>query len=110
MVNVASDDFEHMEWSLGAPFDVGGSVRISSLPNQTSYLRVDIGKLRSDAIDPTLDCVQSSSSPGCLFKLLQAQQSMTGFTIEGWVKSTVSTPSAIFSTSMASAFGNIATL
>ncbi len=109
MVNVASDDFEHVEWSLGVPFDVGGSVKISS-SNGIGYLKVDIGKLWADANSPTLDCEQASSSPGCLIKLLQAAPSMTALTIEGWVKSTVTDQRAIFSTSMAGPSGNISTM
>ena len=104
-VTVASDDFEQVEWSLGVPFDVGGSVHIVPIsPAQSSYLTVDVGKLYSDSNNTSLNCVQLSSSPGCLFQLLQARPSpaLMGFSVEGWVKSTSSDLSTIFSTSMAS--------
>jgi hypothetical protein len=57
-VTVASDDFENVEWSLGAPFDVGGSIKITPTV-QGSYVQVGIGQLYSESKDLALDCISA---------------------------------------------------
>ena len=100
-VTVASDDFENVEWSLGAPFDVGGSIKITPTV-QGSYVQVGIGQLYSESKDLALDCMQRSSSPGCLFRLLQAQPSLMALTVEGWVRSLTNDLKSVFATAIAS--------
>jgi hypothetical protein len=84
---VASDDQDQVEWSLGTPFDVGGSVRITPTAAGDSSLRVNIGNLYEESKSSSLDCTQTSSAPGCLYRLLLAKPELKGFSVEGWVKS-----------------------
>jgi hypothetical protein len=100
-VTVASDDFENVEWSLGTPFDVGGSIKITPQSSaQSSYMQVNIGQVYSESIDHGLDCIQHSSSPGCMFRLLQAKPELMALTVEGWVRSLSTDLKSVFATSI----------
>jgi len=98
----AAHDNDNVEWSFGSPFDVGGSLLISPSSSTGSYISVEVGKLYSQSIDPSVNCYVQSSAGGCFLKLLHGKAELKGFTVEGWVKSSSDNMKYIVSTSATS--------